>query len=518
MTDQFKKEITEGYTFKGKSISMGTAMINGEAVPETLVKIPLKTFNRHGLIAGATGTGKTKTLQNIAERLSENGVGVLMMDFKGDLSGIAREGEPNKHIDKRHALMGEPWQATAYPVELLSLSEQDGVRLRATVSEFGPVLFSKILGTNETQEGIISIIFKYCDDNDLPLLDLKDFRKVLQYVSKDGKKEIEEEYGYVSSSSVGAIMRKMVELESQGGELFFGEKSFDVDDLTRVDKNGFGYINIVRLTDIQDKPKLFSTFMLCLLAEVYEKFPEAGDQEKPELVIFIDEAHLVFKEASSALLDQIEAIIKLIRSKGVGIFFCTQSPSDIPSSVLGQLGMKFQHALRAFTAKDRKTIKMVAENYPITEYYKVDQALTQLGIGEAFITVLNEKGIPTPLVHTLLRGPASRMDVITDQEKKELLKNSVLVERYNQEIDRESAYEMLNSKIDQARAVQEKEEEMKEKAKVSSSRSRSTSSRSRRSQKSTLENIMSNTTTRQIGRTIARELTRGLLGILGIKR
>ncbi|MEL7148478.1 MAG: helicase HerA-like domain-containing protein, partial [Bacteroidota bacterium] len=319
MTDQFKEEITAGYTFKGKSISLGTAMLNGEAVPQTVVRAPLSTFNRHGLIAGATGTGKTKTLQNIAERLSENGVGVLLMDFKGDLSGVAKAGETNKHIDKRHELMGEPWEATDYPVELLSLSEQDGVRLRATVSEFGPVLFAKILGANETQEGIISIIFKYCDDNDLPLLDLKDFRKVLQYISRDGKKEIEEEYGFISTSSVGAIMRRMVELEAQGGEMFFGETSFDVEDLTRRDDRGFGYINIVRLTDIQDKPKLFSTFMLCLLAEVYEKFPEAGDQEQPELVIFIDEAHLVFDEASDALLDQIEAIIKLIRSKGVGI-------------------------------------------------------------------------------------------------------------------------------------------------------------------------------------------------------
>ena len=511
MTDQFKQEITEGYTFEGKSISLGTAMLDGEAVPQTVVRAPLKTFNRHGLIAGATGTGKTKTLQNIAERLSENGVGVLLMDFKGDLSGIAKAGETNKHIDKRHTLMGEPWEATDYPVELLSLSEQDGVRLRATVSEFGPVLFSKILGANETQEGIISIIFKYCDDNDLPLLDLKDFRKVLQYVSRDGKKEIEEEYGFISSSSVGAIMRKMVELEAQGGELFFGETSFDVDDLTRRDKRGFGYVNIVRLTDIQDKPKLFSTFMLCLLAEVYEKFPEAGDQEQPELVIFIDEAHLVFKEASDALLDQIESIIKLIRSKGVGIFFGTQSPSDIPSSVLGQLGMKFQHALRAFTAKDRKTIKMVAENYPITDYYKVDKGLTELGIGEAFITVLNEKGVPTPLVHTLLRGPASRMDIISDQEKEELLSDSKLIKKYNKEIDRNSAYEMLNKKIDKIRELQEKEEAAKAAAKKSSSRS---SSSRRRSQKSTLEQIMSNTTTRQIARTVFRELTRGLLGIL----
>ncbi|MGB3468084.1 MAG: helicase HerA-like domain-containing protein, partial [Cyclobacteriaceae bacterium] len=301
------------------------------------------------------------------------------------------------------------------------------------------------------------------------------------------------------------------------GEMFFGEKSFDVDDLTRKDERGFGYVNIVRLTDIQDKPKLFSTFMLCLLAEVYEKFPEAGDQDKPELVIFIDEAHLVFKEASDALLDQIEAIIKLIRSKGVGIFFCTQSPSDIPSSVLGQLGMKFQHALRAFTARDRKTIKSVAENYPITEYYKVDQDLTRLGIGEAFITVLNEKGIPTPLVHTLLRGPASRMDVITEKEKKEILKGSELIKKYNEELDRESAYEMLNEKIDKAREAAEREKKAEEKAKAEAKTTRSTSRR-RRPEKSAFESIMSNTTTRQIGRTIARELTRGLLGVLGIRR
>jgi len=516
MTEKFKKDIEAGYTFKGKEISLGTAMVQGEAVPQTVVKAPLKTFNRHGLIAGATGTGKTKTLQNIAERLSENGVGVLMMDFKGDLSGIAKQGEPNKHIDKRHDLMGESWTATSYPVELLTLSEQGGVRLRATVSEFGPVLFSKILDVNDTQEGIISIVFKYCDDNDLPLLDLKDFRKVLQYVSKEGKKEIEEHYGFISGSSVGAILRRLIALESQGAELFFGERSFDVEDLVRKDERGFGFVNIIRLTDIQDKPKLFSTFMLCLLAEVYEKFPEAGDQEQPELVIFIDEAHLVFKEASKALLEQLEAIIKLIRSKGVGIFFCTQNPSDIPASILGQLGMKLQHALRAFTAKDRKTIKMVAENYPLTDYYEVDKELTQLGIGEAFITVLNEKGIPTPLVHTLLRGPASRMDVISEKERKELLKNSSLIEKYNEEVDRNSAYEMLNKKIDQVREDQEKEEEKKQKAKRSAP-SRS-SSRSRRSQKSTLESIMSNTTTRQIGRTIARELTRGLLGILGIKK
>ncbi len=510
MSDQFKEAIETGYTFKGLTMSLGTAMINGEAIPQTVVKAPLKTFNRHGLIAGATGTGKTKTLQNLAEQLSENGVGVLLMDVKGDLSGLAKPGKGHPKIDERHDLMGEPWVAKGYPVELMTISDQKGLRLRATVSEFGPVLFSKILDASEAQQGIVAIVFKYCDDNGLPLLDLKDFRKVLQFLTKEGKEEVEEEYGRISTSSVSTIIRKLIELESQGGELFFGERSFDVEDLTRRDKEGNGYINILRLTDVQDKPKLFSTFMLCLLAEVYEKFPEEGDLEKPKLVIFIDEAHLIFEEATKALNDQIETIVKLIRSKGVGIFFCTQNPTDIPNDVLGQLGMKLQHALRAFTAKDRKAIKLVAENYPFTDFYEVDKSLTSLGIGEAFITVLNEKGIPTPLVHTLMRAPSSRMDVISDQEKKDLLRSSDLAAYYNEDIDRESAYEMLSKKIDKVHEEQEKEDKRRNSAKT-------TKKKRSRKEKSQFEKVFNSTTTRQIGRTVARELTRGLLGVLGVR-
>ncbi len=500
----FVKEVEKGYTFKGDAITLGTAILDEKPLQEVLVKAPLKTFNRHGLIAGATGTGKTKTLQILAEQLSGKGVGVLLMDVKGDLSGLSKPGNPHPKIDERHNLIGEPWKAIGSPVELMSISDQDGIRLRATVSEFGPVLFSKILEVNETQAGVIALVFKYCDDFGLPLLDLKDFRKALQYVSNEGKAEIEQEYGRISSASVGAILRKMIELETQGAELFFGERSFDVEDLLRKDRKGRGFINVLRLDDIQDKPKLFSTFMLCLLAEVYEKFPEEGDADQPKLVIFIDEAHLVFNEASKALLGQIETIVKLIRSKGVGIFFCTQNPSDIPNDVLGQLGMKLQHALRAFTAKDRKAIKLVAENYPFTEYYKVDKTITQLGIGEAFITVLNEKGIPTPLVHTLLRAPASRMDVITTQEKAELLKKSKIIKRYNEEVDRESAYEMLSKKIEKATKAEKKK-------KSTTSKSRST-----RKEKSTFEKVLNSTTTRQIGRTFAREVARGLLGVLGL--
>ncbi|MBT8260858.1 MAG: DUF853 domain-containing protein, partial [Bacteroidia bacterium] len=350
--EQFFNDIKKGNTFKGDFITLGSAILDEETIKEAFVKVPLKTMNRHGLIAGATGTGKTKTLQVLAENLSDQGVPVLLMDIKGDLSGLAQPSPGHPKIDERHEKIGLPFNPKSFPVEIMSLSDQDGVRLRATVSEFGPVLISRILDVSETQAGIISVIFKYCDDNKLPLLDLKDFKKILQYATKEGKKEFEEAYGRISTASTGAILRRIVELEQQGGDLFFGEKSFDVEDLVRTTRDGKGYINIIRLTDIQDKPKLFSTFMLSLLAEIYETFPEQGDSGRPELIMFIDEAHLIFNEASKALLNQIESIVKLIRSKGIGLYFVTQNPTDVPEAVLSQLGLKVQHALRAFTAKD----------------------------------------------------------------------------------------------------------------------------------------------------------------------
>ena len=458
--DNFIQDINNGYLSKGDSIILGGAILDGEPIAEAHVKIPLKTLNRHGLIAGATGTGKTKTIQVFSEQLSNAGIPVLMMDIKGDFSGIAKEGKEEGFITERHAKINMPYNVTAFPVELMSLSKQNGVRLRATVSEFGPVLFSRILDLNDTQAGVVAVIFKYCDDKQMPLLDLKDIKKVINYITEEGKDEITESYGKISTATTGTILRKIIELEQQGGDLFFGELSFEIDDLMRIDENGKGYVNIIRLTDIQDKPKLFSTFMLSLLAEIYQKMPEKGDAEQPELVIFIDEAHLIFNEASKALLEQIETIVKLIRSKGIGVYFVTQNPMDVPSGVLAQLGLKIQHALRAFTANDRQAIKKTADNYPTSQYYKTDELLTNLGIGEALVTALNEKGVPTPLVATMMRAPMSRMDVLTSDEIEAINSKSKLVKKYSEEIDRESAYEILNKKIEEAtQAAAEQEEQ-----------------------------------------------------------
>jgi hypothetical protein len=502
--ETFIEAIQKGYTFKGESILLGAAMLDKQAQENVQVRIPLKTMNRHGLIAGATGTGKTKTLQVLGEALSNASVPVLMMDIKGDLSGIAMPGATNIHIEDRIKKIGMEFHPGKFPVELLTISNEPGARMRATVIEFGPVLISKILGLNDTQEGVVAMIFKYCDDNQLPLLDLKDFIKVLQFVSNEGKAEIEKQYGKISTSSTGTILRKVIELQQQGADQFFGEPSFDVNDLMRIGDDGRGVINILRVTDMQTRPKLFSTFMLSLLAELYATLPEEGDMDKPKLILFIDEAHLVFQEATDALLRQIETVIKLIRSKGVGIFFCTQNPQDVPAAVLSQLGLKVQHALRAFTAADRKVIKTAAENYPETEFYKVDELITEVGTGEALITGLNEKGIPTPLVHTLLVPPTTRMDTLTDDEIGALTSSSKLVRKYDQDIDSESAHEILTKRIEVASA---KEEELQKPARQTGSA---------RKEKSTLETILDSSVSRQVGRTAANVITRTLLGALGL--
>lgn len=505
---QFRSIIESGYTFKGKSLTLGGAMLDKKCLTGALINIPLRTLNRHGLIAGATGTGKTKTLQILAEQLSKEGVPSLIMDIKGDLSGIAVPSDGHPKIDERHEAIGFPFTARGSSAELLSLSQEKGVRLRATVSEFGPILFSKMLDLNDTQSGIMSVIFKYADDQKLPLLDLQDLRKILQYASGEGKDAFNADYGQVSTASVGAINRKLVELEQQGADSFFGEPSFDVDDLIRLDENGEGIVSILRLTDVQDRPHLFSTFMLQLLAEVYATLPEAGDAEKPKLVLFIDEAHLIFHQASKALLSQLEVIVKLIRSKGVGLFFVTQNPADIPESVLGQLGLKIQHALRAFTAKDRKAIRLTAQNYPLTDYYDIETLLTELGIGEALVTVLNEKGIPTPLAHTMLRAPESRMGVLTEREINEIVRQSSLVAKYEKDIDRESAHELLSKKMEDAfdedrqdalKKVRKKEKEAW-----------------KEDEKSVFEQVAESPLARELGRTVMREATRALLGVLGV--
>lgn len=499
--EKFTEAIKTGYTFKGESFKLGCGMMDGQVISGADVAVPFKTLNRHGLIAGATGTGKTKTLQVLAEGLSDASIPVLMMDIKGDLSGIAAAGIANEKINERCQKLGIEFKPSGYPVELLTLSQQKGARLRATVSEFGPVLLSKILGLNDTQGGFVAMIFKYCDDNKLPLLDLKDFTKVLQYVSDEGKAEMEKTYGKISTTSTGTILRKVIELQQQGADVFFGEKSFEVDDLMRISEDGRGIISIVRVTDLQDRPKLFSTFMLQLLAELYATCPEEGDMDKPKLVMFIDEAHLIFQEANTALLQQIETIIKLIRSKGIGIYFCTQNPMDVPAPVLAQLGLKIQHALRAFTAADRKVIKQTAENYPETPFYKTEDLITQLGIGEAFVTILNEKGIPTPLVHCMLRPPQSRMDILSEEEIDGLVANSKIAGKYNEVIDSKSAHEILTEKLEAAEAKTKQQTEERAEKQPTAKKEKS---------------IFDDPTVRSMTRTAGNTIIRSLLGVLGL--
>lgn len=503
-TTEFQEYIAQGYACKGDYITLGTAILDGQPLEKNFIKLPLKVLNRHGLIAGATGTGKTKTLQGIAEKMSEKGISVLLMDIKGDLSGMARPGTTNAKIEERQAKIGLPFKPQGYPVEIMSISAEKGVHMRATVSEFGPVLFSRILDLNATQAGVVAVIFKYSDDKKLPLLDLKDFKKLLNYAINEGEAEISENYGKISTATAGTILRKVVELEQQGAETFFGEPSFEVDDLCRIDQNGKGYINIIRLTDLQDRPKLFATFMLSLLGEIYASFPEEGDMEQPKLCIFIDEAHLIFDEASPALLDQIENIVRLIRSKAVGVYFCTQNPTDVPEAILGQLGLKVQHALRAFTAKDRQNIKLTAQNYPDSSYYKTDELLTSLGIGEAAITVLDEKGRPTPLAATLLCAPSSRMGILDESELDDLICSSALYEKYNQQVDRQSAYEILTAKLQQAEAAAPKDTGTKKTTKAAPK------------EEGWLETVSKNPMAKQIGNTFIKEVTRGLLGVLGL--
>ncbi|MCB1319859.1 MAG: DUF853 family protein [Leptospiraceae bacterium] len=504
----FLESIQKGYPEDGDCLYLGAAMLAGEVLSEAAIQLPLKNFNRHGLIAGATGTGKTKTLQIVAEQLSRLGVPSLVMDIKGDLSGLGAAGTAEDFIVKRHAKLGVKYEPGASPLEFLSLSDEPGARLRATITEFGPILMSRILDLNETQTGVLSVVFKFCDDSGLLLLDLKDLKKAVHFVANEGADDIAAEYGSISKSSASTILRKIVALEQQGAEHFFGEQSYEIDDLLRCDKDGRGIISVVRLTDMQSKPALFSTFMLQLFAEAYERLPEEGDLAKPKLCIFIDEAHLVFKNASRALLEQIEVMVKLIRSKGVGIYFITQNPTDVPGPVLSQLGLKVQHALRAFTAKDRRAIKQTAENFPLSKFYETDRVLTEMGIGEALVTGLGPKGRPTPLAWTYMRAPASRMDVLSEAEIQKILKASAILKKYNQVIDRESAYEILTAKI----------EALESNAGEAATKKASKKKASGRKEKSTLEKVLDSSAARQVGRTLAREITRGLLGVIGIKR
>src|SRR4051812_30394840 len=435
----------------GQSVTLGAVLHEGQCGDTPMVGIPLAMMNRHGLIAGATGTGKTKTLQLIAEQLSAAGVPVFLADIKGDVSGIATAGVANDRVTSRAKDTGYDWKPAGYPAEFLSLTGTKGAQLRATVSSFGPLLLAKVLNLNDTQSSVLSLVFKYCDDKGLLLLDLSDLRAVLQHLTGDGADELAD-YGGMSKQTVGVLLREMVELEQQGADKFFGEPQFELADLLKVSGDGHGTVSVLELQDVQDKPALFSTFMLWMLATLYHDLPEVGDVDKPKLVFFFDEAHLIFDDASKALLDQIEQVVRLIRSKGVGVFFITQSPKDVPATVLGQLGHRVQHALRAFTPDDEKAMKAAARTFPKTKFYDVEETLTSLGIGEALVTVLSPSGVPTPPFATRLIPPASRMGPLTDDEMQQRLASSAQVRKYATAVDRESAREMLSARAAAAAA------------------------------------------------------------------
>jgi DNA helicase HerA-like ATPase len=426
------------------TVRLGAIIHNGECVPEPIVSIPIAMMNRHGLIAGATGTGKTRTLQLIAEQLSAAGVPVFVSDIKGDVSGIGAPGEPSDRITTRAKETGFDWQASAFPVEFLSLSGMNGAQLRATVSSFGPLLLAKVLELNATQSSVLAMVFKYCDDKGLLLIDFSDLRAVLEYLTGEGADELKS-YGGMSKATVGVLLREMIELEQQGAKMFFGEPQFDIDDLMQVSADGRGVISVLELQDFQDKPDLFSTFMLWMLATLYHELPEVGDIDKPKLAFFFDEAHLLFDGASKALLEQIQQVVRLIRSKGVGVYFITQTPKDIHEDVLAQLGHRVQHALRAFTEDDDKALRAAARTFPKTSFYDIDETLTTLGIGEAFVTVLTPKGVPTPPFATRLIPPASKMAPLPDLTERVL--RSPQVHKYAQTIDRESARERLAARV-----------------------------------------------------------------------
>src|SRR5690242_5412228 len=454
MDQAFRDAISAGYGFTEPTLIIGSAMLGDELFNDVRVAVPMSTLNRHGLVAGATGTGKTKTLQLLAGQLSKAGVPVFVADIKGDLTGLAAAGDgANPKVQERVASLGWTFQAAGHPVEFLSLTGKLGAQVRATVHSFGPLLLGKVLDLNETQTSILALVFKYCDDNDLPLLDLKDLAETLKYLSSDDGKAVLADYGGMSTASVGVLLRSLVVLEQEGADVFFGEPEFDVDDLLRTSPDGTGIISVLELSDVMDKPRLFSTFMLWMLAQLYESLPEVGDVPKPKLCFFFDEAHLLFDDASEALLDQIERTARLIRSKGVGVYFVTQAPTDVPSPVLAQLGNRVQHALRAFTPDDADALRKTARTFPTTQFYDVETTITSLGTGEALITVLSPRGVPTPLAATRLLAPDSMMAALPDADLQARVAASLINTKYATAIDRESAHEIITARITAARAA-----------------------------------------------------------------
>jgi len=454
MNDAFAKQMADGYALDQPAVMLGSPLLDNDVYNSSHVQVALSTLNRHGLIAGATGTGKTKTLQLMAGQLSKAGVSCFVADIKGDVTGMAAPGDAtNPIVAQRMQSLELPYTPSGHPVEFLSLSGKRGAQVRATVHSFGPLLLGKVLELNDTQTAVMSLIFKYCDDNQLPLLDLKDLVETLKFLSSDAAKSALADYGGMSTATVGVLLRSIIVLEQTGADIFFGEPEFDVADLLRTTPDGQGVVSMLELSDVMDKPALFSTFMLWMLAQLYERLPEVGDLPKPKLCFFFDEAHLLFNNASNALMEEIEQTARLIRSKGVGVYFATQAPGDVPSSVLSQLGNRFEHALRAFTPQDADDLHRTARTFPMTDFYDVEKMLTSLGIGEAAITVLSPRGVPTPLAATRLVAPDSQMAPIPDDQFAALVAASPLQVKYGTTVDRQSAFEMLSARIAAAQAA-----------------------------------------------------------------
>ncbi|HEU5324967.1 MAG TPA: helicase HerA-like domain-containing protein [Candidatus Limnocylindria bacterium] len=449
MSTDLEAALAAGYGFDAPALTFGAAMEGDQALPGAQVRVPLQMMNRHGLVAGATGTGKTKTLQVLAEQLSDAGVPVFISDIKGDISGLAAPAQLNEKLTGRAQSIGfADYAPKAFPVEFFTLDrEGKGVRLRASVSSFGPILLAKVLDLNETQQSVLALAFKYADDKKLPLINLEDLRALLNHLGSDEGKSEMAEYGGVATATVGVIIRKIVELEQQEADAFFGSPEFDVADFLRVTPEGNGVVSILELADMQDRPALFSTFMMWLLASLYETLPEVGDPEKPKLVFFFDEAHLLFRDANKTFMQQIELVARLIRSKGVGVFFVTHSPSDVPAEVLGQLGNRVQHALRAFTPDDLEVVRATAETFPTTEYYDVEKELTALGTGEALVTALDLKGRPLPTARVMMRPPMSLMAQIEPSAFDAVVSASPLATEYASDTDPESAKELLAARM-----------------------------------------------------------------------
>ena len=517
-TDPISEAVAAGYRFEGPALELGGLMLDAESLADVRIRIPLGMLNRHGLVAGATGTGKTKTLQLLAEQLSAHGVPVFAADIKGDLSGISVPGEPSDKLTARTSSVGQQWTATGFPTEFYAIGgEGIGVPVRVTMSAFGPTLLAKVLGLNETQESSLSLVVYYCDKQGLPLLDLADLRAVLQYLTGDeaGKAELKT-IGGLSPQTAGVILRELVAFEAQGADVFFGEPEFETKEFLRTTEDGRGIVSLLELPNLQDRPALFSTFLMWLLADLFHDLPEEGDLDKPKLVFFFDEAHLLFNDASDAFLDQIAQTVRLIRSKGVGVFFVTQSPTDVPDEVLAQLGSRVQHQLRAHTPNDAKALKATVNTYPTSAYDDLGEVITSLGIGEAVVTVMNERGAPTPVAWTRLRAPESLMDAAEASAMEAAVAASPLTARYAEAIDRESARELLAKKLEEGARKAAEDARVKEMAREQKNARVTEKSAQRSTRKpaaepdSMMETVVKSPAFKDFMRTAAREIARGM--------